>query len=63
MSAHATKRAFTIPEFCERWNLSRNGVYGLIGRGELQSIKAGKRRLITIEQEEDFRKRKEAESA
>lgn len=56
-NAPTTKRAFTIEEFGERWGIRRNSVYNAIARGELASVKIGKRRLITAEQEEAFRRR------
>ena len=63
MPSETEKRAYSIEEFSERWGWGRNTTYNLIASGELGSIKAGRRRLITAEQEEEFRKRKEAESA
>ena len=57
------KRALTVEEFGERWNLGRNSVYNAIARGDLQSVKIGKRRLITFEQEEKFRELMEKKSA
>lgn len=49
------KRALTIQEFADRWSIGRNSVYNAIARGELHSVKIGKRRVITLEQEERFR--------
>lgn len=57
------KRALSIDEFAERWSIGRNSVYNAIARGELGSVKIGKRRVITLEQEEAFRKLKEGEAA
>ena len=57
------KRAMTIEEFADRWSIGRNSVYNAIARGELGSVKIGKRRVITLEQEEAFRKLKEGEAA
>mgnify|MGYP006086926283 CR=1 FL=1 len=57
------KRALNIAEFAERWSIGRNSVYNAIARGELGSVKIGKRRVITFEQEEAFRKLKEREAA
>lgn len=54
------KRAFTVEEFSKRWSVGRNSVYNAIARGELGSVKIGKRRLITLEQEEAFRRRMES---
>ena len=60
MTTHEVKRAFTIEEFGKRWSIGRNSVYNAIARGELGSVKIGKRRVITAEQEEAFRKLKES---
>ena len=57
------KRAYTIDEHCEMWGYGRNTAYNEIARGELETIKVGRRRLITEEQEERYRKRKEAAAA
>jgi excisionase family DNA binding protein len=57
------KRALSIEEFAERWSIGRNSVYNAIARGELGSVKIGKRRVITLEQEEAFRKLKEGQAA
>jgi|GEM_PF-1522228 len=57
------KRALSIEEFAERWSIGRNSVYNAIARGELGSVKIGKRRVITLEQEEAFRQLKESQSA
>ena len=56
------KRALSIDEFSKRWGWGRNTTYNLIAKGELGSITAGKRRVITLEQEEAFRKLKEQEA-
>lgn len=56
------KRALSIREFADRWSVGRNSVYNAIARGELNSVKIGNRRVITLEQEEEFRLRKEAQS-
>lgn len=63
MQTSQPKRALTIEEFAERWSIGRNSVYNAIARGELGSVKIGKRRVITLEQEEAFRKLKEGEAA
>jgi excisionase family DNA binding protein len=63
MQKSESKRALTIEEFAERWSIGRNSVYNAIARGELGSVKIGKRRVITMEQEEAFRKLKEGEAA
>ena len=63
MQLPTVKRALTIEEFAKRWCIGRNSDYNAIARGELQSVKIGKRRVITLEQEEAFRKLKEGEVA
>ena len=62
MQTAKQKRALTIEEFVERWSIGRNSVYNAISRGELGSVKIGKRRVITLEQEEAFRKRMEGKA-
>ena len=62
MQTAKQKRALTIEEFAERWSIGRNTVYNAIARGELGSVKIGKRRVITLEQEEAFRKRMEGKA-
>lgn len=63
MQASIPKRALTIDDFAKRWSIGRNSVYNAIARGELGSVKIGKRRVITLEQEEAFRKLKEGQVA
>ena len=44
----APDRLYTIPETCEALGgIGRSLVYDLIGRGELASLRAGRRRLVT----------------
>ena len=47
MSEQIIKRAMTIEEFAKRWSLGRNSVYNAIARGELGSVKIGKRHTNT----------------
>ena len=54
------KRAFSIDEICERWHIGRNTAYNLIANGTLPTSKAGRRRIVTAEQEEQFRENLEA---
>ena len=54
------KRAWKIPEWGRRWGFGKNFTYALIARGDLESSKVGKLRIITDEQEERFRERAEA---
>jgi excisionase family DNA binding protein len=63
MQNSKVKRALSIEEFGERWSIGRNSVYNAIARGELGSVKIGKRRVITLEQEEAFRELMERKSA
>lgn len=63
MQTREDKRALTIEEFAKRWSIGRNSVYNAIARGELGSVKIGKRRVITLEQEEAFRELMEKQSA
>lgn len=63
MQATTPKRALTIEDFAERWSIGRNSVYNAIARGDLQSVKIGKRRVITLEQEEAFRQLMEKRTA
>jgi excisionase family DNA binding protein len=41
-------RLYTIPETCEALGgIGRSLIYGLIARGELSSLRVGRRRLVT----------------
>ena len=44
------RRAYKVEEVAELLGLSRNTVFRLLKRGELQSIKVGGSRRITVEQ-------------
>ena len=48
MSETATKQAWTIPEAAERLGISRNAAYAAANRGELPSIRIGKRILVPM---------------
>jgi excisionase family DNA binding protein len=39
-------RLLSIPQAAELLNLSRTSVYAMIGRGELRTLTAGRRRLV-----------------
>jgi excisionase family DNA binding protein len=52
------KAALTINEWCELWRVGRNTAYNEIARGELQTIRIGGRRLVTIEQNAAYAARK-----
>lgn len=38
---------YPIPVVCEKLSLSRSYVYELIAAGKLQTVKAGRRRMVT----------------
>jgi len=63
MSETTKKLAFSIDEHCQLWGYGRNTAYNEIANGELESCKIGRRRVITAEQEERYRKRKESQAA
>ena len=63
MQTSEDKRALSIDDFADRWSIGRNSVYNAIARGDLGSVKIGKRRVITLEQEEAFRELMEKKSA
>jgi excisionase family DNA binding protein len=42
--------AYGIDDFCTAIGIGRSTVYALIRKGELASVKRGKRRLITAEE-------------
>jgi excisionase family DNA binding protein len=48
------KRAFSIAEFSQRWGWGNNTTYNLINAGKLKSVKVGRRRIITVQQEAEF---------
>ncbi|MBI1182129.1 MAG: helix-turn-helix domain-containing protein [Alphaproteobacteria bacterium] len=45
---------YTVPQASQAMALSQTAIWGLISRGELKSIKIGKRRLITAEALQEF---------
>ena len=44
--------ALSVPQFCERYSVSKGMVFKLIRDGKLQRAKAGRRTLIPIESAE-----------
>ena len=48
MAENATKQAWTIPEAAELLGISRNSAYEAAHRGELPSIRIGKRILVPV---------------
>jgi len=57
------RRAFTIPQFCERWNVGKGSVYSEIRAGRLRLTKLGKSSRITDKAEEDWLRLLDDESA
>ena len=56
--------AFTVPEFCDAFRISRAHLYNLIGRGEGPVFfKAGRRTLISREAGAQWARRMEARAA
>lgn len=53
-TTNTDKRAFSIAEFSRRWGWGLNTTYNLINAGKLKSVKIGRRRVITAQQEADF---------
>ena len=49
------RAACSVEEFCRRWGFGRNTFYSLVASGDLQTSKLGRRRIITLAQEEAFR--------
>jgi len=65
MSDQQTKSASTIAEFCQRWHIARSTFYEWLAAGHAPRVlKVGpKRRVITAEDEADWRAKREAEAA
>lgn len=57
------REAWSVAEFCARWGFKRNTFYDLIASGELQTAKIGRRRIVTLAQEDAFRRRLESAAA
>jgi predicted DNA-binding transcriptional regulator AlpA len=56
--SHTTKAAFTVPEFCQRHSLSRSKFYELLKDGLAPaSFKLGRKRLIAVEAETEWRQK------
>jgi excisionase family DNA binding protein len=53
------KFAFSIDEWCQAWGVGRNTAYAEIAKGELETIRIGGRRLVTVAQNEAYARRKE----
>ncbi len=59
-STDLPKRAKDIKTFCATWGIGINTFYAEVADGCLETIKVRGRRLVTAEQEERWRLRKEA---
>lgn len=57
------RRAWSLSEWGAMYGLGRNSVYNLIAAGTLPTVKIGRRRLVTVEGDEQFRKNIGADSA
>jgi excisionase family DNA binding protein len=57
------RAAYTVDEWCDMWDCGRNTFYNETASGELESIKIGRCRRVTREQNERYRKRKESQGA
>jgi excisionase family DNA binding protein len=51
---HLTKRALTIEAFCERYSVGRTFTYGEIAKGRLKSVSLGRKRLIHVDDAENW---------
>lgn len=49
------RAAYSIDEWRVRYGLGRNTAYNLIANGRLKTAKIGRRRIVTIQQDQDFR--------
>jgi excisionase family DNA binding protein len=50
----ALKRALSVRDFCERYNVGRTTVHQEIKNGQLKARKAGRRTLIGVEDAEQW---------
>lgn len=60
---HPDRCAWSLDEWMRMWDLGRNSTYRLIAEGTLPTVKVGRRRLVTVEGNMQFRKNIGAESA
>lgn len=56
------RSAKSVREFCESYGISPPTVYNEIATGRLRTIKIGRRRLITVDQEREWLARAEREA-
>lgn len=50
------RRAYSLDEWRSMYGLGKNSTYNLIADGTLPTVKVGRRRLVTVEGDEQFRK-------
>jgi hypothetical protein len=50
------RRAYSLDEWRAMYGLGKNSTYNLIAEGTLPTVKVGRRRLVTVEGDEQFRK-------
>lgn len=43
------RAAWSVPQFCERYPVSKGTVFALLRQGKLQRVKVGRRTLIPVE--------------
>lgn len=58
-----TPLALTVNDFCEAFGLKRTKTYELIAQGRLETLKVGRRRLITYRSAEALFEKAAAEAA
>ena len=46
------RAAWSVPQFCERYGVSKGMVFALLRQNKLQRVKAGRRTLIPVESAE-----------
>lgn len=49
-----TKQAYTIAQFCAAYGISKSFTYKLIAAGKLQTVKVGRRTLVTGESVQEW---------
>jgi hypothetical protein len=43
------RRAYTIPEYCAAYRMSRSHTYKMMARGKLRTVLIGGKRLVPVE--------------
>lgn len=54
MTTDTTKLAYSVPEAAEAVSLSKGYLWDLVLKGEIRSVKIGKRRLIPADALQEF---------